>query len=256
MSSLLLEHEITGDDRRIGLLLVHPLGADLHFWDACIAQWRGRFTCIAANLRQSVGGPRLRPITLEEQADDLEALRAELGFERVVPVGSAIGSMVAACYAARYSDRTAALVLTNATRRSLPQAASMLAERAAAVREGGMAAILPQAVERAFLKMPKDRRYEDYLVAFGRQSAENYAFACLASATFDASPFLPEVRCPSLVVASEHDALLPPALGREVAGLIPGARFEIMADAAHFVPYQCPEAFAALVDSFLASIVR
>jgi pimeloyl-ACP methyl ester carboxylesterase len=128
----------------------------------------------------------------------------------------------------------------------------MLAGRAATVRAGGMAAILPQAVERPFLNLPKDQRYEDYLVAFGRQPAETYALACLASAAFDAGPLLPAVRCPSLVVAGEHDVLLPPALGREVADLIPGAHFEIMPAAAHFVPYQRPDAFAARVADFLA----
>ncbi|WP_353181637.1 alpha/beta hydrolase [Bosea sp. (in: a-proteobacteria)] len=256
MSSPLLEYEVTGDDRRLGLLLLHPLGADLRYWDACIAQWRGKISCLAPNLRHRVDGQRPRPVTLEEQASDLEALRAALGFERVVPVGSAISTMAAACYAARHPERTAALVLANATARSLPQAASMLAERAEAVRAGGMAAILPQAVERAFLNLPKDRRYNAYLAAFGRQSANDYAFACLASATFDASALLPEIRCPSLVVAGEHDVLLPPALGQEAAALIPGARFEIMQGAAHFLPYQRPEAFAALVDSFLASTSR
>ena len=82
-----------------------------------------------------------------------------------------------------------------------------------------MAAILPQAVERAFLNLPKDRRYNAYLAAFGRQSANDYAFACLASATFDASALLPEIRCPSLVVSGEHDVLLPPALFIAAAGL-------------------------------------
>jgi 3-oxoadipate enol-lactonase len=254
MPSSLLEHEVTGDDRSIGLLLLHPLGADLRYWDACIARWRGRVSCLAPNLRQRTDGPRPLPTTLDEQAADLEALCAALGFERIVPVGSAISTMVAACYAARHPQRTAALVLANATARSLPQAASMLAERAAAVRAGGMAAILPQAVERAFLNLPKNRRYEDYLAAFGRQSAENYAFACLASAAFDVSALLPRISCPSLVVTGEHDVLLPPAAGQEAAGLIPGARFEIMPDAAHFIPYQRPEAFVALVDGFLDTL--
>ena len=256
MPPALLTHEVTGDSRDIALLLLHPLGADLRFWDACIAQWRGLFTCVAPNLRQSTTAPSLRPTTLEEQADDLEELRAALGFGHLVPVGCAMSSMVAACYSARHPDRTAALVLANATPRSSEQAAAMLTARAETVRSGGMAAILPQAVERPFLNLPKDRRYEDYLAAFAGQSADGYALACLASAGFDAAPLLPLVRCPSLVIAGEHDVLLPPALGREAASLIPGARFEIMPDAAHFAPYQRPEAFAARVARFLDAALR
>jgi 3-oxoadipate enol-lactonase len=252
MPSSLLVHEVTGDRRDIGLMLLHPLGADRRFWDACIARWSGRFTCVAPDLRQSTAAPDARPATLVEQAEGIEDLRAALGFTRLIPVGCAISTMVAACYAARHPDRTAALILANATPRSSPQAAAMLTGRAATVRAGGMAAILPQAVERSFLNLPKDQRYDAYLAAFAAQPAETYAFACLASAAFDAGPFLPAVRCPSLVVAGEHDVLLPPALGREVAELIPGAHFEIMPDAAHFAPYQRPDAFAARVADFLA----
>lgn len=248
----LLAHEVTGDRRDIGLMLLHPLGADRRFWDSCIAQWRGRFACIAPDLRQSRAGPDARPTTLEEQAEDIEDLRAALGFARLVPVGCAISTMVAACYAARHPDRTAALILANATPRSAPQAAAMLTERAATVRAGGMAAILPQAVERPFLNLSKDSRYEAYLAAFAAQPADVYAYACLASADFDAAPLLPLVACPSLVLSGEHDVLLPPALGREVADLIPGAHFEVMPGAAHFAPYQRPDAFAARVADFLA----
>jgi 3-oxoadipate enol-lactonase len=251
MPSALIEHEVTGTDRSIGLLLLHPLGADLRYWYACIALWRGTISCIAPNLRWHTAEPEPRPATLAEQVEDLERLRATLGFEHVVPVGSAVSTMVAAAYAARHPDRTAALVLANATARTTPQAGAMLTERAASVRAGGMAAILPQAVERAFLNLPKDRRYEDYLAAFGAQPAQAYAFACLASAGFDAVPFLPSVRCPSLIVTGEHDVLLPPALGQEVAELISDARFEIMPDAAHFAAYQRPEAFVARVSDFL-----
>lgn len=255
MPSTPLAHEVTGDRRDIGLMLLHPLGADRRFWDACIAQWRGRFTCIAPHLRQSTPPPGARPTTLEEQAEDIEALRALLGFKRLIPVGCAISSMVAACYAARHTDRTAALVLANATPRSSPQAAAMLTERAATVRAGGMTAILPQAVERSFLNLPKDQRYDDYLAAFAAQPAEDYAFACLSSAGFDASSLLPRVSCPALIVAGEHDVLLPPTLGREVAGLIPGARFEIMPSAAHFAPYQRADAFAERVADFLGEVL-
>jgi pimeloyl-ACP methyl ester carboxylesterase len=191
------------------------------------------------------------PVTLEQHAEDLERLRAVLGFERLVPIGSAVSTMIAACYAALHPASTQALILASATARSSPAACEMLIARAAAVRADGLAAILPQAVERAFLNQPHDERYRHYYEAFARQLPDDYALACQAAAHYDAEPYLTQVRCPSLVVSSAHDVLLPPALGRDVARLIPGAEFQVMPDAAHFAPYQVPEAFASLVLRFL-----
>ena len=66
---------------------------------------------------------------------------------------------------------------------------------------------------------------------------------------------LPEVRQPTLVLAGALDAV-----GREraeaVATGIPGARFEIIADAGHAPHLEAPAAFRALVLAFLATPVE
>jgi pimeloyl-ACP methyl ester carboxylesterase len=130
----------------------------------------------------------------------------------------------------------------------------MLSERAETVRRDGIAAILPGAVERAFLNQPRDERYQRYYVAFANQPAEDYAFACAASALYDAEDEMRRVISPALVIAGEHDVLLPPVLSKEAAATIPGAQFEIMPDTAHFVPYQAANAFAGRIEAFLAAL--
>jgi pimeloyl-ACP methyl ester carboxylesterase len=161
--------------------------------------------------------------------------------------------MVAAAYAATYPQVTRALVLANATMRSGPQSRQMLSERAEIVRRDGIGAILPRAVERAFLNQPQDARYERYYAAFANQPADDYAFACAASALYEAEEQMRRVTSPTLVVAGEHDVLLPPALAEQVAATIPGAKFEIMPDVAHFLPYQAAGRFAQRVATFLAT---
>lgn len=42
------------------------------------------------------------------------------------------------------------------------------------------------------------------------------------------------IRAPVLVASGAHDFLWPPAIGRQVAALIPGERLEVMEDAGHF----------------------
>jgi pimeloyl-ACP methyl ester carboxylesterase len=253
-SRSILNHEVTGDGRKNGLLLLHPLGANRHFWDACVETWRGHLSCVAADLRNVVtDGSEARPVTIEQHVADLKDLQNHLGFERLVPVGCAVSTMIAAGYAAICPERVAALVLSNATARSSPQASVMLVERAKLVRQRGIAAILPQAVQRAFLNQRHDERYQRYFDAFASQPAIDYAFACEASAAYNAESYLKVVGCPALVVAGQHDVLLPPALAEEVTQILPDARLRVI-DAAHFVPYQAPSAFATLVLDFLKEV--
>ena len=237
------------------LLLIHPLGGDLTFWDECIAHWQPALTCIACDLRSAGASPRAtEPVTCAQHARDLEALRQLLGFESVVPVGCAIGSMVAAAYAARYPDRVPALVLSNPALKTTGTARAMLRDRAAAVRTDGMKAILPGAVDRAFLDQPRDDRYRRYFGRFAAQDPEAYALSIRAVLDADASADLVAVRCPTLVVAGAHDVLLPPEQSRAVHALVRHGQFKLLADAAHFSPLQQPNLFAELVLDFLRRV--
>jgi 3-oxoadipate enol-lactonase len=59
------------------------------------------------------------------------------------------------------------------------------------------------------------------------------------------------IQAPALVASGAHDFLWPPAIGRQVAALIPGARFEVMEDAGHFPHLQAPATVARLAGGFL-----
>lgn len=252
----LLNHVVTGPMRDFALLLVHPLGADLTIWDDFVAALDRHVTAVACDLRGAGGSPTPSyPLSIDEHASDLEALRAALGIPSLAVIGCAIGSMAAAAYAANFPDRTRALVLANPTPRSMPQATVMLADRAALVRAEGIAAILPGAVERAFLNQPFDERFDRYLERFAAQNDEAYALSALGAAAADATEHLRALKCPLLLAPGRHDVLLPVANALVVAELVPSARLVVMEDAAHFVPYQQPERFAELVLDFLADIV-
>src|SRR5262249_19157979 len=123
----LLQHDVTGSDRQIGLLLLHPLGAQRGFWRAFIEAWGGQVSCVAVDLRNSIEMPDgCQPVTIAQHVEDLENLRHRLGFRQFIPVGCAISTMIAAAYAATASVAVPALVLSNATVRSSLQARAML----------------------------------------------------------------------------------------------------------------------------------
>lgn len=58
----------------------------------------------------------------------------------------------------------------------------------------------------------------------------------------DNRPFLPSIRCPTLVLVGREDALTPVELSQEIAAGIPGARLEIIPDCGHLSTMERPEA--------------
>jgi pimeloyl-ACP methyl ester carboxylesterase len=61
---------------------------------------------------------------------------------------------------------------------------------------------------------------------------------------------LGKITAPVLVMAAEHDLILP-AHTQMIADSIPGAKLVIIPDAAHFIVWQQPKAFTAAVKTFL-----
>jgi proline iminopeptidase len=76
-------------------------------------------------------------------------------------------------------------------------------------------------------------------------------FTCTGTlSTFDATPSLPSISVPTLVICGEHDEAHPDS-GRYYASLIPGATFEVIESASHLANYDRPEAYFAAVRAFL-----
>jgi pimeloyl-ACP methyl ester carboxylesterase len=65
---------------------------------------------------------------------------------------------------------------------------------------------------------------------------------------------LRRVASPTLVVAGADDGLVPLAHAQTYAAEIPGARLEVVEHAAHWLPLEVPDVFAALVRDFLAGV--
>jgi pimeloyl-ACP methyl ester carboxylesterase len=70
----------------------------------------------------------------------------------------------------------------------------------------------------------------------------------------DARPWLPEVRCPTLVVCGQGDLLTPPEHSREIAGAVPGARLELLADCGHLLTLEQPAQVNRLLLAWLAAV--
>jgi 3-oxoadipate enol-lactonase len=62
------------------------------------------------------------------------------------------------------------------------------------------------------------------------------------------------ITIPTLIIAGAEDHALPPAHSQRLAREIPGATLHVIPDIAHLAPREAPEAVAALLSDFLATV--
>lgn len=86
-------------------------------------------------------------------------------------------------------------------------------------------------------------------LATGKEAFARQETAIIGRA--DSRPGLAAIRCRTLVIAGEHDALMPVEVVRELAQGIPGARFEVVADSGHMTSLEQPEALTRLLGDWL-----
>lgn len=235
------------------LILLHALGANHHMWDACTTALSRRFTVVACDLRGAGDSPAAgRPWTPEDHVRDVEEVRAELGLEHVIPIGCAVGAVLAACYAHRHPRHVKGLVLCGPTLRIDASDSALIAERTAAIRQRGMGSLVPAAIDRAFDGLPKDERYEAYTRIFLSHDPIGYASIAEGVVGVSLHSMLREIKAPTLVVVGKHDVIFTPEVAKKVHQLLQLSELSVLTNAAHFPPFQDPAGFASAVLDFLS----
>lgn len=189
------------------------------------------------------------PCSLADLGGDVVELLDGLGVERAAFVGLSLGGMTGMWLAVNRPDRIDRLVLCcTSARLGSPQ---MWQERAEQARTQGMSAIADGSIQRWFTAQwladnPQLAREYHHMTA--ATPAEGYAACCAAIGSMDLLDDLPKITAPTLVIAGADDPATPPEEhGRPIAEAIPGARFEVVAHAAHLGNVEQPQQFSSLI---------
>ena len=190
-----------------------------------------RFTLVRYDRLGTGLSDRLRPpeaMTLDFEVDTLEAVVAALGADRVSMFGSSYGAAVAAGFAARRPERVKRLLLYGAYAhggavvppRVLQSMTSLLRADWGLGSQLLALAFLPEA----------DKRLINSFARLQAQACDGEMAASLLelSAQTDVRELLGQVDAPTLVLHRHDDPVVPAGLGREVAAIISGARFEVL----------------------------
>lgn len=235
-----LHVETSGPDGAPALVLLNSIGSSSGMWDAQIGALSEQFRVIRMDARghgQSPPAPG-RSTSIADLGNDVLAALDRLGVQRAHVAGVSLGGMTALWLAAHRPERVGRLAVLCSSANPTP--VSTWVERAAAVREGGTAAIADAVVARWITPElgTRDPDLRARLVAMVvGVDAETYAQGCDVLATLDLRPDLPRISAPTLVVAGAADVALPVEHSRTIAGGIAGARLE-MVPGAHIAPVE------------------
>jgi 3-oxoadipate enol-lactonase len=222
---------------------VMGLGASSRLWYRLLPWIARRYRAIVFDNRGTGDSAPVRSrLTMRELAEDARAVLDDAGIESAHVIGASMGGMIAQHLALGHRERVLSLVLacTTAGGRSGAPPWRLLAMAALRPLVGARLTfplVAPVLYADATVRDSPERVGEDLKrrIADGTSPLTVYA-QMGAIAGHDTRARLGELAgVPTLVLHGAEDRLVPPERGRELAGLIPGARLELIPSCGHLL---------------------
>jgi 3-oxoadipate enol-lactonase len=239
------------------MVLLHPVGLRLEFWDRLVTELQGELRLIVPDARghgESDVPPA--PFSLDDMADDtIELLRA-VGGGKAVVVGCSMGGMVAQAIALRAPELLAGVVVANTSHTRTAQGRAVM-ERRAVEAMAGMPAVLDTTLSRWFSETVRLREPEkvaqtrDWLL---EADPVVHAWSWRAIRDLAHDDRLGAVHLPALAIAGSDDQSTAPAAVHATAQALANCAYRELAHCGHLAPLEQPARFAALLRDFVATL--
>ncbi len=238
------------------LLLIMGMSGTKHHWGPrVLAELQRDFETIVYDHRDACDSTRTgAPFTIADLAADAAALLAALELDSAHVIGISMGGMIAQELALAHPERVRTLTLgcTYCGGAGSSLASQPVIERLSAAMTSGDRRLAIRASWEVNVSEPfaADEAEWERFLATGMKYGLPVAVIMeqmRAIAAHDTSARLPELRAPTLVIHGTADQLIPVQNGRMIAGLIPGAKLEILDGVGHMFFLERPEHTAELV---------
>ncbi|MBC9205458.1 alpha/beta fold hydrolase [Roseomonas aerophila] len=205
---------------------------------------------------------------LDENVEDLEALRQYLGLGPIVSIGTSYGGMVAMAHAARYPESVSHLicVVTAAHSGFLARAQEIVRERGTPEQQRVCQMLWDGALD----TVEKLQRYYEvmgplYSTTFDPEASHDGRRRTLHEPValnkafqpggflhrYDLRPELKRITARTLILAGRHDWICPPEFSEEIHRLIPGSDLRIFERSSHSIRADEPQAMMDVIKGFI-----
>lgn len=246
-----------GNPEKQAVIFVHGFPYDYSMWDFQIEALQNNYYCIAYDVRglgESMVGDG--QYTMEFFVDDLFSIINEMKLEKPILCGLSMGGYISLRAVERDQNIFGGLILCDTRSDADDNAAKLrrsaninlintegLIKFADAFVTNCFADETPQEQEKLFLTTLHKTHRQD------PTGVKGCLFAIMSRT--DTTPFLPQIKIPTLVICGAFDRLTPPPLMRELAARIPTAEFAAIPHAGHMTPLENPEMVNDLILSFM-----
>lgn len=213
-------------------------------------------------------------MTIPHFVAELDSLRSHLGYDKVHLVGHSWGTILGLEYYRAHPERVASLTLASPAldipaweknARQLVNTLSDSAQRAIRVREAEKKYDAPD-YQNALMEFygkyvwrtPDSANLDSTFKTINEtiynymQGASEFTITGTLK-TYDATPFLREVKVPVLYTVGEFDEANPATVKR-FAAMTPGSRYTVLKGAAHMAQWDAPEAMNKAIRDFLRDV--
>ncbi|HEV3419814.1 MAG TPA: 3-oxoadipate enol-lactonase [Candidatus Acidoferrum sp.] len=243
-----------GPEHAPALVFSNSLGTTHRMWDPQLEPFTRHFRVLRYDGRghgQSSATPG--PYSIEQLAGDVLRLLDTLKLERIYFCGLSMGGMIGMHLGAAHASRVHKIVLCNtAAKIGTPDVWNA---RITAVQAGGMKAVAGAVIDRwltAAFRATHPGETAQVLSMLEGCDPAGYAASCCAVRDADFRQKLGGIHVPTQIIAGTHDPATPPADGRALSELIPGAKYTEL-PAAHLSNIEAREEFNREVLAFLKS---
>ena len=247
----------TGPRGGAPVILVHPVGLDLGYWDRQFEALRGTHDVAAFDLPghgRTPGSPA--DWTLDKAALCLGQVIRRLAAGPADLVGLSVGGMIAQAVALAQPDQVRSLTLIDTAAAFAEPGRIAMRDRANAARRAGMAAVLQTTIKRWFTaETERDRPHLIDRVSKTLLADDPLVHAAMWDmiAELDLVSELHRIACPTLILVGEFDPSSPPAAAHVLEQNIAGAEMHVIPAASHMAPVENPDVINAHLVRFLAA---
>jgi 3-oxoadipate enol-lactonase len=243
------------------VVFMHGIGGNRTNWRDQLPAFAPHFHAVAWDARgYGASDDYDGPLHYEDFCTDLLRVLDHFAARRAHLVGLSMGALIAQDFHGRHPDRVASLVLCD-TRPGYEaafdpkQREEFLRLRLKPLLEGKEPRDIGPSVAKTLVS-PKSspESFQRLVDSIAMLHKESYIKALEARGSWKPVFDPAKVKVPTLVLVGADDTLTPPAMAREIAERIPGARFEVIADAGHLTNIEKAAEFNRLVLGFLQGV--
>ncbi|MEX1214689.1 alpha/beta fold hydrolase [Saccharospirillum sp.] len=247
-----LNLRIDGPEGAPWVVMSNSVMTELSIWERQIGALSNRYQLLRYDVRgHGASSLPTCPMDFDCYGADLLAILDTCGIERCTFVGLSMGVPTGLAAYAVAPERFEGFVAVDGVARSAPGREGFWAERRETARASGLASIATVTAERWMPGEPTDSPTLKALAAMvAATPVEGFATATHALQRYDYAAVVSRLTCRFLGIFGENDGAMPEAI-RKQFGDLPGAAFAEIPGAGHVPNYQNPDAFNAVLGSFL-----